>query len=44
MECFSSEEVLTNHHEVCLEINEKHAIKMPKRDKNVKFGDYLKQL
>ena len=41
MKCFSSEEVLTNHPEFCLEIIEKQAVKMPK---NIKLGDYQKQL
>ena len=45
LQCFSTQEVLTNHRPVCLEINGKQAVKMPDEDKaNVRFGNYQKQL
>ena len=44
LQCFSSEEVLTNHKEICLNINGIQAIKMPEKSSTVKFNNFLKQL
>ena len=33
-QCFSSNEILTNHREVCLEINRKQATKMSEKGIN----------
>ena len=44
LQCFSSERVLTNHKEVCLEINGKQAIKMPKVGSKIGFQNFKKQL
>ena len=45
LQCFSSEKVLTNHKENCIQINGKQAIKMPTKDDNIlKFTNFHKQL
>ena len=35
LQCFSSERVLTNHKENCIQVNGKKAIKMPDKDNNI---------
>ena len=40
----SSEHVLTNHKEICIEINGEQAIKMPEKGSKVKFTNFHKQL
>ena len=37
LQCFSSEQVLTNHKEICIQINGEQAIKMPEKGSKVKF-------
>ena len=45
LQCFSSEQVLTNHKENCLQINGTQAIKMPTTNNNIlKFNNFHKQL
>ena len=45
LQCFSSERVLTNHKENCIQINGKQAIKMPTKGDNIlKFNNFHKQL
>ena len=45
LQCFSSEKVLTNHKENCIQVNGTQAIKMPTKDKNIlKFDNFHKQL
>ena len=45
LQCFSSERVLTNHKENCIQINGTQAIKMPTKDNNIlKFNGFHKQL
>ena len=39
LQCFSSEKVLTNHKDICLQINGTQAIKMPVKGSTVKFND-----
>ena len=44
LQCFSSEEVLNNHKENCIQINGQQAIKMPDKNKNIlKFNNFNKQ-
>ena len=44
LQCFSSERVLTNHKENCMQVNGKGAIKMPDKDNNIlKFTNHHKQ-
>ena len=44
LQCFSSERVLTDHKENCIQVNETQAIKMPDKDNNIlKFNNYQKQ-
>ena len=43
LQCFSSEDVLTKHKEICITINEKQAIKMPEKGEKVYFKIYHKQ-
>ena len=38
LQCFSSEKVLTNHKDICLQINGTQAIKMPVKGSTVKFN------
>ena len=44
LQCFSSERVLLNHKEICLEINGKQAVKMPKIGSKIDFKNFKKQL
>ena len=45
LQCFSSEKVLTNHKENCIQVNGTQAIKMPTKDDNtLKFNNFHKQL
>ena len=45
LQCFSSERVLTNHKENCIQVNGTQAIKMPTKDDNIlKFNNFHKQL
>ena len=45
LQCFSSERVLTNHKENCIQINGTQSIKMPDKDNNIlKFKGFNKQL
>ena len=41
---FTSEEILKNHAEGCLKINETQKVKMPCKNKNIFFTNYHKQL
>ena len=43
-QCFSSERVLLNHKEICLEINGKQAVKMPEIGSKIDFKNFKKQL
>ena len=40
LQCFSSEQVLTNHKEICIQINGEEAIKMPEKGTKVKFANF----
>ena len=42
LQCFSSENVLTVHKEVCLKINCKEAVKL--KSGSIKFKNYFRQL
>ena len=44
LQCFSREDVLTEHVKNCLSINGKQAIKMPKKGQHVNFRNYHKQI
>ena len=45
LQCFSSERVLTDHKENCIQVNGTQAIKMPTKDNNIlKFNNFHKQL
>ena len=45
LQCFSSEKVLINHKENCIQINGTQAIRMPTKDDNIlKFNNFHKQL
>ena len=44
LQCFSSEQVLTNHKKLCIQINGEQAIKMPGKGSKVKFTNFNKQL
>ena len=44
LQCFSSEEILSSHKEICIEINGKQAIKMPKVGSKINFKNFKKQL
>ena len=45
LQCFSSERVLTDHEENCMQVNGTQAIKMPAKDNNIlKFNNFHKQL
>ena len=45
LQCFSSERVLTDHKENCMQVNGTQAIKMPAKDNNIlKFNNFHKQL
>ena len=44
LQCFSSERVLNNHKENCIQVNGQEAIKMPDKDNNIlKFNNFHKQ-
>ena len=44
LQCFSSERVLTDHKDNCIEVNGTQAIKMPTKDDNIlKFNNFHKQ-
>ena len=44
LQCFSSERVLNNHKENCIQVNGQQAIKMPDKDNNtLKFNNFHKQ-
>ena len=40
LQCFSFEQVLTNHKENCISINGEQAIKMPEKGSKVKFTNF----
>ena len=42
LQCFSSKEVLTNHDEVCLQLNGKQGSEMPEKGSNVQFSAMIK--
>ena len=44
LQCFSREDVLTEHINNCLSINGKQAIKMPEKGQHVSFRNYYKQI
>ena len=45
LQCFSSEKVLINHKENCIQVNGTQAIKMPTKDSNIlKLNNFHKQL
>ena len=45
LQCFSSERVLNNHKENCIQVNGTQATKMPTKDNNIlKFNNFHKQL
>ena len=45
LQCFSSEEVLMNHKDNCIQVNGVQAVKMPDKDNNIlKFNNFHKQL
>ena len=44
LQCFSSEEVLNNHKNNCIQVNGTQAVKMPNKDNNIlKFNNFHKQ-
>ena len=44
LQCFSSEEVLNNHKNNCIQMNGTQAVKMPNKDNNIlKFNNFHKQ-
>ena len=44
LQCFSSDQVLTNHKENCISINGKQSIKMPEKGSKVKLIDDFEAL
>ena len=45
LQCFSSERILMNHKENCIQVNGEQAIEMPNKDNNIlKFTNHHKQL
>ena len=45
LQCFSSEDILTKHKEICITINSEQAIKMPEKGDNIlKYNNFHKQL
>lgn len=44
LDCFSSEQILTNHCKVCLKLNDKQRVNMPEKGSNVQFINYHKKL
>ena len=44
LQCFSSDRVLSNHKDICIQVNGTQAIKMPNKDNNIlKFYNFHKQ-
>ena len=44
LQCFSSERVLNNHNDSCIQVNGTQAVKMPDKDNNIlKFNNFHKQ-
>ena len=44
LQCFSSERVLNNHKDNCIQVNGTQAVKMPDKDNNIlKFNNFHKQ-
>ena len=44
LQCFSSDRVLNNHKDICIQVNGTQAIKMPNKDNNIlKFNNFHKQ-
>ena len=44
LQCFSSERVLNNHKDNCIQVNGTQAVKMPTKDNNIlKFNNFHKQ-
>ena len=44
LQCFSSDRVLSNHKDICIQVNGVQAIKMPTKDNNIlKFNNFHKQ-
>ena len=44
LQCFSSERVLNNHNDNCIQVNGTQAVKMPDKDNNIlKFNNFHKQ-
>ena len=44
LQCFSSDRVLSNHKDICIQVNGAQAIKMPNKDNNIlKFNNFHKQ-
>ena len=44
LQCFSSERVLSNHKDICIQVNGTQAIKMPDKDNKIlKFNNFHKQ-
>ena len=44
LQCFSSERVLNDHKDICIQVNGTQAIKMPNKDNNIlKFNNFHKQ-
>ena len=44
LQCFSSERVLNNHKDNCVQVNRTQAVKMPDKDNNIlKFNNFHKQ-
>ena len=44
LQCFCSEQILTNHKENCIQVNGKQAIKIPEKGSTVMFNNFHKQL
>lgn len=45
LQCFSSERVLADHKEVCIQVNKTQGIKMPTKDNNIlKYNNHQRQL
>ena len=44
LQCFSSDRVLSNHKDICIQVNGTQAVKMPTKDNNIlKFNNFHKQ-
>ena len=44
VQCFSKADILENHKEKCLVINDKQAVKIPSKNEKIEFKNYHKQL